>query len=181
MKKCKSCKAEIPSDAKKCSHCGTDQRGWFRKHPILTVLLIIFVIGIIGAVAGGGGDKSSTGTKQTSSQESKQSPEPKQVQEPMKITAQELADDFDSNQVAAENKWKGKLVIFSAEVTNITDFGLSFSEVSSKEFSMTQISCKVADKQQLLALKNGQNVTVEGIVGSQTIGVISINDCQIIQ
>lgn len=175
MKKCKSCKAEIPADAKKCSHCGTDQRGWFKRHPILTVLLVLFIIGIVGAVAGSGGSKSSTGTTQATNQQ------PAQTQEPMKITASELADDFDSNQVAAESKWKGKLVQFSAEITNITDTGLSFSNVASKQFSMAQISCRVTDKQQLLSLKNGQTVTVRGIVGSQTIGVIDVSDCSVVQ
>ena len=102
------------------------------------------------------------------------------VQAAEKITAAQLADDFDANQVAAEAKWKGKGVEFSAEVTNITDSGLSFSKIGSKEFSLTQISCKVVDKQQLLSLKNGQTVKVQGIVGGQTLGVIDLNDCKVI-
>ncbi len=175
MKKCKSCKAEIPADAKKCSHCGTDQRGWFTRHPILTGLLILFVIGIVGAIAGSGGSEKGTGqsTSQTTSAEVK----PVEL----KITARELADDFDANQVAAENKWKDKLVEFSATISNITDSGLSFYNVASKEFSGTQISCRVVNKQQLLSLKNGQTITVRGVVGSQTIGVIDVSDCEIVQ
>jgi hypothetical protein len=51
MKKCKSCHAEIPDKAKKCSHCGTDQRGWFRRHPILTALGVIIVFFIVIGVA----------------------------------------------------------------------------------------------------------------------------------
>lgn len=42
-KQCKSCHGDIKLAAKKCEHCGTDQRNWFGRHPILTVLLIIFV------------------------------------------------------------------------------------------------------------------------------------------
>jgi hypothetical protein len=60
MKKCKSCKSEIDAKATKCPHCQADQRGWMRRHPILTGILILFIIGAIGA--GLGGDKS----KQTS-------------------------------------------------------------------------------------------------------------------
>ncbi len=142
------------------------------------IFLIIIVIGIIGAAAGG--KKSSNSGSDANSnqpvQEAKQ-----QVQESMVIKASELADDFDSNQVAAESKWKGKLVQFTAEITNITQYGLSFSKVASKQFSMTQISCKVTDKQQLLALKNGQTVTVKGVVGGQTIGVIDVSDCLVVQ
>ena len=175
MKKCKSCKAEIPTDAKKCSHCGTDQRGWFKRHPILTALLVLFVIGIVGAVAGSGGSKTSTNTTQTSNQK------PTQTQEPMKITASELADAFDANQVAAEKEWKDKYVEFSAKVSNITDGGIGFYNIASKEFSLTQIDCNIVDKNQLLSLKNGQTITVRGIVGGQTIGVIDVNNCEVVQ
>lgn len=135
---------------------------------------VLIVIGIISSAG-----KSSNSQKSSSSepvQEAKQ-----QVQEPTVIKVQELADDFDANQVAAEAKWKGKLVQFSAEITNITDSGLSFSKIASKQFSLTQISCRVTDKQQLLSLKNGQTVTVKGIVGGQTIGVIDVSSCLVVQ
>lgn len=175
MKKCKSCQSEIDPKAKKCPHCQADQRSWFRRHPILTVLLVLFILGFFGAVVSSGGNKSGS----TSTNSNGGSPTPQA--ETMKITARELADDFDSNQVSAENKWKGKLVEFSAEITNITDSGLSFTRVATKDISFTQISCRVVDKQQLLSLKNGQTVTVRGIVGGQTIGVIDISSCEVIQ
>ena len=176
MKKCKSCQTDIDPKAKKCPHCQADQRGWFRRHLILTALLALFVIGIVGAVVGSSGSKTSTETTQVSSQQGQ-----KQVQEPMKTTAREIADAFDANQVAAEKEWGGKYVEFSATVSNITDSGLSFSSVASKEFSMAQISCRIKDKNQLLSLKNGQSVTVRGVVGSQTIGVIDVDDCEVVK
>jgi hypothetical protein len=55
MKKCKSCQKEIDTKAKKCPYCQTDQRNWFIRHPILTVLLVLIIFGIIGAA--GSGDK----------------------------------------------------------------------------------------------------------------------------
>jgi hypothetical protein len=175
MKKCKSCKSDIDVKATKCPHCQADQRGWFRRHPILTGLLVLFVIGIIG-LAGSGGKNGSTNqpTTQTTNTETKPA-------EPMKTTAREIADAFDANQVAAEKEWSGKYVEFSSIVTNITDSGLSFTNVASKEFSMAQISCRVKDKNRLLSLKNGQNVTVRGVVGSQTIGVIDVDDCEVVK
>lgn len=137
--------------------------------------IIVLVLIVIGALSGNkGGSTSKTGTTGTTQKQEK-------PQEPEKITAQQLADDFDANQVAAETKWKGKLVEFSAEITNITDTGLSFSKVASKQFSMAQISCRIVDKQQLLPLKNGQVVTVKGTVGGQTIGVIDVSECSVIQ
>lgn len=136
-------------------------------------VVVLIIIGVVSSAGKSGNSQKSSSTETNQ--------EKQQVQEPTVIKAQELADDFDANQVAAENKWKSKLVQFSAEVTNITDTGLSFSKVASKQFSMAQISCRVTDKQQLLSLKNGQTVTVKGVVGSQTIGVIDISDCSVVQ
>lgn len=154
------------------------KKNFFAKHKILTVILVLIILGVIAAATGG--DK--TTNNQTSKSNGTAQPQEQEAQEPMKITATELIDDFDSNQVAAEKKWKGKFVEFSAEITNITDSGLSFSQVSSsKEFSLAQISCRVKDKQELLPLKNGQTVTVQGIVGSQTIGVIDVSNCEILK
>lgn len=135
---------------------------------ILIVIGGIIVLGVI-AGSGKGGGKNSTSS----------SPTPAPVAE--KISARQLADDFDENQVAAEAKWDGKFVEFSAKVTNITDSGISFANVASKDFSLAQISCRIKDKQQLLTLKNGQTVTVRGIVGKQTIGVIDFDDCEVVK
>lgn len=169
MKKCKACKSEIDSKATKCPKCGADQRIWFRKHPILTVILALVIIGIIGGAKGGG----------KSSDKGSSSPTPVPVAE--KITAKQLADDFDENQVSAESKWNGKFVEFSAKITNITDSGISFADVATKDFSMAQISCHIKNKEQLMDLKNGQTVTVRGIVGKQTIGVIDFDNCEVVK
>jgi hypothetical protein len=143
---------------------------------LLKWLGIGFIVLIVIGVATG---SSKSGNKTTSTTGG--TTEQQQVQEPMKITARELADDYDGNQVAAEAKWKDKLVQFSAEISNINDTGLSFTKVASKEYSFTQISCRISDKQQVLSLKNGQTVTVKGTVGSQSVGVIDLKDCSVVQ
>lgn len=148
------------------------------KKVLLIVGGIILVIIVIAAVSGGG--KKSTSTQNNNQSTTANTAESTPSPFPMKITARELADDFDSNQVAAEAKWKDKLVEFSAQISNITDTGISFTNVGSKEFSLTQISCKVEDKQKLLPLKNGQTVRVQGVVGTQTIGVIEVKTCQVV-
>lgn len=91
-----------------------------------------------------------------------------------------LVDDFEANQVSAEKKWNGQLVKFSATITNITDNGISFTKVGSKDFSMSQVSCHISDKAQLLTIKNGQSVTVQGKVGNQTFGIIDVDDCSLV-
>lgn len=145
-----------------------------KKKILIAVGIFILVFIIIGSI-GGSEEKSNNESTSTNNNDAKPTP----VAE--KISATDLADDFDNNQVAAEAKWKDKFVEFSAQISNITDTGISFTNVASKQFSFTQISCRITDKQQLLPLKNGQTVTVRGIVGSQTVGVISINNCETVQ
>jgi len=68
MKKCKSCQKEIDDKAKKCPHCQADQRNWFVKHKIITVILALVLVGIISTVGKGdntdGSKSSSSGQKQ---------------------------------------------------------------------------------------------------------------------
>ncbi|RJR29193.1 hypothetical protein C4564_02530 [Candidatus Microgenomates bacterium] len=138
---------------------------------------IAFVILIIlGALASAGGSEESNDGNSSNTSNTVQ-----EVKEPTVVSATELADEFDSNQVAAEAKWKDQYVEFSAEITNITDSGLSFSKVASEDFSLAQISCKIKDKDQLLSLRNGQTVTVRGTVGTQTIGVIDVKNCEVVE
>ena len=46
MKKCSYCQTDISSEASICPNCKSDLRSWFRRHPILTVLICLFVIGL---------------------------------------------------------------------------------------------------------------------------------------
>lgn len=147
---------------------------------------IVFVVLIaIGAIAGGRSKDSNTesvsDTEKSTSADTAETTRPEIKPTPIVISADELADSFDANQVAAEKEWAGKYVQFTAEVTNITDSGLSFQNLGSKEFTLTQISCRVSNKEQLLSLKNGQMVTARGVVGKQTIGVIDIKDCEVVE
>ncbi len=71
MKVCKECKKEISSSAKKCPNCGKDQRNWFMRHKILTLIAAIAIIGIISAISGGDKD----GTPNNTANNTTQAPE----------------------------------------------------------------------------------------------------------
>lgn len=46
-KTCPQCKSEVPKSAKKCKHCSSDVRNWFRRHPIISLFLFMMVLGLI--------------------------------------------------------------------------------------------------------------------------------------
>jgi hypothetical protein len=86
MKKCKNCQSEIDQKARKCPYCQSDQRNWFGRHPILTILLGIFVFFISIAMFSGNPQSDSTNnslsesnsnsTPQTSEKEIKPTEDP---------------------------------------------------------------------------------------------------------
>ncbi len=71
-KKCAKCKEEIAGDAKKCKHCGADQRNWFIRHKILTGIFGLIVLGIIIGAANSGSNNQSAGVNKTGTATQKQ-------------------------------------------------------------------------------------------------------------
>src|SRR3989339_1149202 len=73
-KKCKKCQKEIDANATKCPFCQSDLRNWFRKHPILTGIIALIIIGMILPKSG---DKSPNPTStETTNQQSDQQASP---------------------------------------------------------------------------------------------------------
>lgn len=60
MTNCKACGKEIAKGAKMCPHCGKDQRNFFMKHKIITIILALAILGGIGSAIG---DKKDQPTK----------------------------------------------------------------------------------------------------------------------
>lgn len=58
VKVCPDCMSQIPVAAKKCAHCGKDQRGvLYTRLPgsvtfIVAVLAVLFIVGLFAAVNG---------------------------------------------------------------------------------------------------------------------------------
>lgn len=159
-----------------------------KKKIIIGVIVFIIVIGVIGALAGGDTDTPSQQQANTNNNESQQSqPEQTQQQAAMEVVAADLIAEFDSNQLAAEEKYKGKQVKFSAKVANISEdiLGapfLSLEPESAEEYYFgTTIKCDFKEKSELTSLSKGQTATVEGKLDTQSLGIITIKDCKIVQ
>lgn len=130
MKKCKHCQKEIDSKAIRCPYCQSYQRSWFRRHPILTILIVFFIIGIAGS--------SSSSTQQSINKEEEitnkvvtNKPEEKPKAQPTSkptitvIKKQVVSDIFPTRDEAysivkkvSENKWKDDYEMVKYEIDN---------------------------------------------------------------
>ena len=137
--------------------------------------LIILII-IIAIAAGGGEEKKEETSQPSQSQET-------QVTE---VSTQSFIAEFDKNQLAAEEKYKGKIIKFTAVIDNISEdiLGtpfLSLQPTADEYYFGTTIKCDFSNKSQITALENGQSITLQGTVDTQSLGIISIEDCKVIQ
>lgn len=188
MKKlCKACKSEIDPKATKCPKCGADQRSWFRKHPILTVIIALFLLGGIASAANGGkGNSTSTqpvasnqaqATTQATAQPSKQA---------TIVNATTLVGEYDKNKLSAQDKYTGKLVQTTAYINNISSdilgsYYLSLNPSSDQYYFGTSIQCYFSDKSPLTSLEKGQKVTVQGTMQDMSLGIVGMKNCSIVK
>ena len=184
MKKCKSCQSEIDAKAKKCPHCQADQRNWFIRHPILTVLLVFFILGIIGAAGG----------KQTSINEATTSEEPI-VQEVkteetippteiqlITISASKLFAAYEENAIKADEMYKDKILEVSGISGNISKDITDTMYVTLKTDNLLgSIQCYLPEneKDKAMSLKPDKQITVRGRNSGKLINIL-LKDCVII-
>ncbi len=149
------------------------KKPWHKKWWVW-VLIVIAVFGIIGSLD----DSNSTGT-QNVREEVKEEPA-------ISVTAFQMAKEYKQNEVAAEAKYKGKLVEISGTVDtigmDITDTPyISFTTENQYEI-INRIQCMFSDKDtaMLSAISKGQKITLQGEV-SGALGNIIVRDCSIVQ
>ena len=193
MVKCKVCGKEISKGAK-CPNCGKDSRCFVSRHKVLTVIGGLVIIGVLGSVTGGNSNNKVSDSKQTSvsieNSDSKQTnvsnenSNKKQMEPELSISATELINAYNENEVKADKMYKGKIV----EVNGIVD-GID-SDMDDKavvrlsdgdKFSIYTVSCYIDDENQDNAceLKKGDNVTIIGKADGEIIGEPVIKDCKI--
>jgi len=180
-KKCKSCMKEIDAKAKKCAFCQADQRGWFRRHPILTGILILIVIGSIGSAASGGSKSSTTASSDTQS-----TAQSAPTTAPIIVDATALVGEYDKNKLAAQEKYTGKVVQTTAYISNISNditgsYYLSLNPSNDQYYTGTSVQCYFNDEKALTSLSNGQQVTVQGTMQEMSLGIVEMKDCSLVK
>ncbi|OAA92986.1 zinc ribbon domain-containing protein [Clostridium coskatii] len=86
MTTCKACGEQIAKGAKKCPHCGKDQRIFFMKHKIISVVIVVIILGCIGSALGGSkqSNTSNNATSSTKTSNSKNTSQPSTKQQEVK-------------------------------------------------------------------------------------------------
>ncbi len=125
-------------------------------------------------------------TPEDNTQKQEQNNQAEQQDKVMVVDIKEFIAEFDENQLAAEKKYKDKLIQTTGWISNITEglLGEKYIQIEPTNDSFyigTWIDCYVKDENQLLSLKNGQQVTFKGMVDDQDFGIIDIKDCEIVQ
>lgn len=130
-------------------------RPWFKKKRFW--ILGIILISVIATQMGGGGSSSSESASNSSANV--------EVQEPaIKVTADQLLTELESNALAAKNTWEDKRVIITGTLSNIDASGDYFTLRGNNEFSFINVQVYIDDSfiDAVSAFNKGQSVTVTG-------------------
>jgi len=150
-------------------------KNWFMRHKIITVLLVIFVLGIIGS-AMGGGDKSSYSSSQNNAV--KQQDEP-----PIVVTASKMLADYEANGVAADALYKNKIVEVSGTIKDISKDILDTPYIALESGDMIfSVQCMFdkSDQSELASLSKNTKITLRGKVSGK-LGNVLVKDCSIVE
>lgn len=175
--KCKTCGADMASNAKSCPGCGAKN-----KKPIYTKWWFwVLVILIIGAGASGGNSDSSNSGSSDVQVSNTDTAVAKPEEEVVVVSAEDLAKAFEDNEVNANQLYKGKMVEVTGTIADIGEMlGSTYITLNAAEdFALTQAQCFFSDKEQInkiASLSKGDTVTIVGKVDGKSINV-GIDDC----
>lgn len=154
------------------------KKSWVKRHPILTGLGILIVLFIVIGSSGSDSTSSTTQTTNTTTQREVVPPEPM-----IKVTASQLAREYNANGVSADAKYKDKRIEISGTIKSISRDILDDAYVSlagdSSSFSDVQCMFTKADEGVLVNLSEGNQIVVQGEVSSMLLNVI-VRDCKVI-
>ncbi len=172
-------------------------RPWFKKKRFIIPLVLVGLFAV-GSVTGseeavedpeaGNSQVSNDGTKEAKSASSKKkakpapkAPEPKAVA----VNAGALVEEFESNELAGDTKYKGKTLRISGVVAEIdTDMWDDDKYIlrigSGDEYEFLYVNCHDVDNDELASLSVGQNVTVIGQFDDGGDLGVEVNDCAVV-
>ena len=97
------------------------------------------------------------------------------------LTAQQLFSEYEANEVAADLKYKGKVLLVTGVVTDIGKdiFDTPFIEMSLDQFGLEGVRCKFAEKEVpgIASISKGQTITVKGKGDGKLVFSVELRGC----
>lgn len=160
-----------------------------KKHSILKwvgiAIGVLFVLGIIGSMFGGGENDESASTANTVQTEQTNETSSDNEQKPeIEVTATEIIDTFSANELKGKDTYTGKRAKITGTVESIDEMlGQKFITLGtdSDPYSIISLQCFFKDDNagELSNLQQGQQVTLEGTIGEQSTN-IDVKDCKLV-
>ena len=168
---------------KKAESSGVKEKETFsNKHGLILSLVGIIILAIIfGSVSAAQNSTKVNGQKSSSAQSNQNTAV--QQTPAMQVTATQLAADYKANQVAADAKYKGKVIEVSGTIDTIGEDIMNNPYVSLDDgdiITSVQCSFNQSDQAQLASLQKGAQINLEGTVQGDVVEV-SLNNCSIVK
>ena len=136
------------------------------KHCLSFVVLVLMVVLAIGS----GGSSTDTSTKKVQSQKPKYT-----------VSASQIFKEYVDNEIAADDKYKGQVIIISGVVS---DIGRDITEEAyinlstGDPFFDVQCLFTKGEEPAVAKLSKGKNVRIKGVVSGK-IGLVTLQDCSL--
>jgi len=141
-------------------------------------VIVIVVLFILGAIFGN--DKDSDGASTNTNTSSTSEPEAPAIE----VSANELLSAYNDNEVGANAKYKGKVLLVSATIDSIAagfndDPYLVLKAGGQFEFNKPQAHLAKSEHDKAVELKKGQKITLKCIGNSELAGTPMLAKCVI--
>lgn len=184
MKNCRECKTVISSDAVTCPSCGKrSPHGMSTGRKILWGSIGgVLLIGAIGSSSSHTTSGAAVSSSSSSSSSSRAAPPAAPAGPDLVVDAEQLWADYDANEVAADNTYKGKLLQVTGTIASIDkDFmgDMIVNLKSRNQFSHTMATLQSSEASKAASLAKGARITVLCKGRGRTIDSPSLAHCVI--
>ena len=143
-------------------------------------IVLIFIIGIALILGCGGGSGNSTTSNPGTPATNTGTAPP--AEKAVAIDAKALTKEYDSNELAADGKYKGKSLAVTGKISNIAEtLGNITVSLEGHEFTKTVMcSFEESEKASVAALKKGDKITLTGTGDGSTGGLyVGLQNCKV--
>ncbi len=192
FKQCPDCKEFLGIETNTCTSCGHDFVDAVTETPkkkkracgqiVLVSLSVLSAVIFVAIALAFALDDDKGKSSQLEVQDDKNQQESNAIQ----IAATDLISEYRENEIAADLKYKDKLLYVTGVIEDFSVglFDQKYLSLSDDEaFSFRSVHCNISDENVglLVDLEKGQEVVVKGLSDGMTILSISLDDCTVVE